>query len=423
MLALSRMSVRASAELRLFVVLAVFVVALGLSLPGCGGDDPGAGATMGGQTTEQMLEEPQAGAGGPVLLSPDISVKPIGNDGGATGEGGAVTAQAGQPATGQSGGSGDIPVPEAGAGGGTEPVVVDPSETGPGAGCVVSSTCDDGLTCTDNVCCQAEGCGLCATCDTPDAPGTCSFLPAGSQDPAGGCVGNRVCDGNGSCGLSLGGACDDNSECNSGACVDGVCCATDGCGTCQACNLPGSIGVCANLPLGEKDAEDPLNDAAESCGVETDDVRSCNGQGQCLANDGESCEDDDACLSGNCVDGVCCGVASCDSCQSCATGDTPGTCGFVAKGDIDTNGGCLGDNACDGAGACKLVDGQSCSTVDDCVSGFCTDAVCCGTACDETCFSCNQDGDQGVVRTLGNAHGCQRRFLHLSGARGVRCRW
>jgi hypothetical protein len=45
--------------------------------------------------------------------------------------------------------------------------------------------------------------------------------------------------------------CDSAVQCESGFCVDGVCCLTACSGTCQSCNQPGSEGVCTTVPAGE----------------------------------------------------------------------------------------------------------------------------------------------------------------------------
>ena len=44
----------------------------------------------------------------------------------------------------------------------------------------------------------------------------------------------------------------------------------------------------------------------------------------------------------------------------------------------------------------KKGDGASCSTTDDCASGFCVDSVCCATACTDVCGACNLPGNEGL---------------------------
>ncbi len=101
------------------------------------------------------------------------------------------------------------------------------------------------------------------------------------------------------------------------------------------------------------------------------------------------------CASGFCVDGVCCAKTSCSgSCQSCAVPGHEGTCTSAAAG-TEVTGSCAGGQACDGKGACKSKNGTTCSSASVCATGFCVDGVCCESACDGTCVSCNQAGRIG----------------------------
>lgn len=95
---------------------------------------------------------------------------------------------------------------------------------------------------------------------------------------------------------------------------------------------------------------------------------------------GAPCEDDDACTSGFCVDGVCCNVRCGGACQACVmakTGQASGTCRPVSAG-TDPDGECNGQPAsscgrtgqCDGMGACAL---HPAGTV--CVSSTCSDGT------------------------------------------------
>jgi hypothetical protein len=55
---------------------------------------------------------------------------------------------------------------------------------------------------------------------------------------------------------------------------------------------------------------------------------------------------------------------------------------------------CTGGATCNGAGACgppaggKKPNGELCTDVTECKSGFCKDGVCCNNACDGTCRTC-----------------------------------
>ncbi len=101
------------------------------------------------------------------------------------------------------------------------------------------------------------------------------------------------------------------------------------------------------------------------------------------------------CASGFCVDGVCCGTASCSgACQSCAVDGQEGTCAPVVAG-TEVPDSCASGQACDGSGACKSKNGTTCSSATVCASGFCVDGVCCENKCDGICVSCNQAGLAG----------------------------
>jgi len=96
------------------------------------------------------------------------------------------------------------------------------------------------------------------------------------------------------------------------------------------------------------------------------------------------------CASGFCVEGVCCAVAACSgACQSCSVAGHEGTCMQAAAG-TEVPGSCSNGQACDGSGSCKSKNGIACSSATACASGFCVDGVCCESACDGKCVSCNQ---------------------------------
>ncbi len=82
-----------------------------------------------------------------------------------------------------------------------------------------------------------------------------------------------------------GAACVSSSDCDSGHCIDDVCCASSCDGTCMACSAAktgAADGTCA--PIAEQD--DPDDEcAADDCtdGVLT--LSSCDGDGACASDD------------------------------------------------------------------------------------------------------------------------------------------
>jgi hypothetical protein len=157
------------------------------------------------------------------------------------------------------------------------------SECGAGQACNGNGGCDklngqacgngnECLTnnCIDGVCCATTCNGLCKSCNVAGSAGTCTNIVAG-QDPANECTGATSCDGNGAClKLTNGTACGVAGECQSGNCIDGVCCDMACGGLCKACNVAGSVGTCSNVPTGT----DPANECA-------DPTPNCNGMGAC----------------------------------------------------------------------------------------------------------------------------------------------
>ncbi|MCS6902569.1 MAG: hypothetical protein NZX77_22765, partial [Polyangiaceae bacterium] len=170
-----------------------------------------------------------------------------------------------------------------------------------GVPCNADQDCSTGH-CVDGVCCE-QTCGECRRCDAPGEEGSC--VPVTSAEDPDSCSG--LCSKEGVCqpfDQPPGAFCDDPKVCQSGHCVDGVCCVTEACGVCERCIPQG--GVC-DLVVG---APDP-----DSCPT------SCSEDGVCQGNErdtGESCSKKGECKSGFCVDGVCC-EQPCDApCQTCS---------------------------------------------------------------------------------------------------------
>ncbi|MDI1431852.1 hypothetical protein [Polyangium sorediatum] len=85
---------------------------------------------------------------------------------------------------------------------------------------------------------------------------------------------------------------------------------------------------------------------------------------------GQSCIEAPECLSGFCVDGVCCDTPCNGACVSCARPTRLGTCTNLPLQEEDP-GSCTLTKACDGAGVCKSKNGQTCTSNGECLSDKC----------------------------------------------------
>jgi hypothetical protein len=251
-----------------------------------------------------------------------------------------------------------------------------------GTSCTSASQCGTPY-CVDGVCCEQSACpGSCRACNTPDYPGECAAV-TGTTDPDT-CTGAQRCNATGVCLATEGQPCSGSAQCASGLCTDSTCCGAS-CGSCRSCGVAGHLGEC--WPVTNQ--EDP-----DSCHT----THSCDAAGACKAYQGQACSGGDQCLSGNCVDGVCCASAACGTCQRCSDPASLGTCAVV-KGAADPDS-CAG--SCDAAGACKRLRGQACSVTGDCLSDPCVDGVCCEHTC-ATCQACNLSGSPGTCAAVINA--------------------
>jgi hypothetical protein len=175
-------------------------------------------------------------------------------------------------------------------------------------------------------------------------------------------------------------SCRIGTQCLSGNCVDGVCCATVSCPNDMRCNIPGQEGVCA--PRGPNGARCGSADhcISNSCvdgfccaQLSCPAFQYCN-TGQCgpPAPNGVPCELGEHCNSGFCVDGYCCSSPQCPSTQAC---NIPGF-----------EGQCLE----------RLPEGNPCQSPQQCLSGFCVDGACCRFDSCPLDQSCNVSPFQGV---------------------------
>ncbi|HET9955900.1 MAG TPA: kelch repeat-containing protein [Polyangiaceae bacterium] len=175
-----------------------------------------------------------------------------------------------------------------------------------------------------------------------------------------------------------GNGCQANSDCVTGHCSpDGVCCDSACDGACEACNEPGSEGICKDVsgpPRGEsRSCAGGFACAQGKCADRCEDKADCQTGYYCNSNHecvspgvlGSACNSADACTDGlSCSGGVCCEEACDGPCQQC---NAKGQC-ILLEGAPNRNRDCAdmphdaGCNpTCDGKHAeCTFVAGAEC---------------------------------------------------------------
>jgi hypothetical protein len=176
-------------------------------------------------------------------------------------------------------------------------------------------------------------------------------------------------------GGALGAACSSASQCDSGYCVDGVCCENSCPGICDACNVGGEWGTCTRVP---NDTPCPDNDRCN--GTETCQAGSCVPGDPLDCSNANKCTDDacdpaSGCLFNPVANGTACSNGNpCDGEESCLGG----VCQSGQSLDCDDRNPCTGDSCSQAAGGCQhtpVTDGTFCG------GGLCGDASCSAGQC------------------------------------------
>ncbi|MDB4980597.1 MAG: Flagellar hook-length control protein FliK, partial [Myxococcales bacterium] len=207
------------------------------------------------------------------------------------------------------------------------------------AECTTTPTGTIGV-CSNNVCTYPCNTPTYKTCGTACIPASacCTNMDCPAAKP--------LCSSGTCVGRPLGQACGTQTECASGACVDGVCCSTGSCPTCQACNKNGA-GTCSALPAA----------AAAGCPVDsTNCTAGCDGAGKCKAS----------------AAGTSCAAAACAN-----TSDSVGLIAHVGQYTAVSYQTKQCDGSANASAACKAQPSTGCSGAFICASG--------GTACKTTC--------------------------------------
>lgn len=195
----------------------------------------------------------------------------------------------------------------------------------------------------------------------------------------------------------LGQQCSSPEACGSGYCVEGLCCDALCGGDCMACT---------NAETGELTG----SCAPTSAGLDPGEVCSgplaCDGEGSCFEKgEGESCQEDYECISGECVDGYCsppsCGNAEVQVGEDCDDGNMLDD-GNGCSEDCTRNDVCGNDiheslyETCDDG---NTTDGDYCSGDCETVTGLCGDAA----------IQINEECDDG--NAVDDANGCSEQCL------------
>jgi hypothetical protein len=273
-----------------------------------------------------------------------------------------------------------------------------------GTMCAPATCPGSSATLTKTGMCQA---GACAKPTASCAPYFCNGVAACQVTCSGDgdCATGYYCTGvGGSCVLKKvnGTVCAGGGQCATGNCVDGFCCGSPSCASCQACNIAGKEGACSPMAAG---ADDPngtcVNQGPTTCGTNG----KCNGAGACQKYaDGTTCSQA-TCqstailkLGGTCSSGAC--NAGTQACAPflCAAG----ACSNACNTDLD----CASGTYCSGAGGnclAKKMNGAVCNPAlpTQCAFGNCVDGVCCDTACTGACVSCALAGSAGTCTNVG----------------------
>jgi MYXO-CTERM domain-containing protein len=130
------------------------------------------------------------------------------------------------------------------------------------------------------------------------------------------------------------------------------------------------------------------------------------------------CEGDLADLAATCQGNGSCAPLQQQSCDPVGCDANAVACAGPCKADA----GCAQGQYCS-AGMCvgKLGNSAVCATDGQCTSAHCVDGVCCNTACDGQCQSCDQAGSQGTCTAVAGAPRNGRPACEGSGTCGGYC--
>jgi len=281
-----------------------------------------------------------------------------GLDGGMIRAGGATGGFAGTPGAGGSavsGGAGGFGGGGLGTGGGGTAGGAS-GRSGPGVGGSLGQPCSVQSDCPGS--CSACSDGICASVLNVDDPDSCG----------------GTCDAHGACKSKQGQTCQTGSGCVAGTtCApDGYCCNTACTNSCQACDIPGFLGICTPVAAGPPHGNRVLcAGAGSTCG------------GVCTNKPDGTCSYPSA-------------VTTCGIAKTCASGAVTGGGTCNGEGQCASTAQMSCPNGCNAAGTDCLTctagsvacSGQCCSAGQSCCGGLCLDTSSNPNACGNSCTTC-----------------------------------
>lgn len=198
--------------------------------------------------------------------------------------------------------------------------------------------------------------------------------------------------------LPNGQSCASGDQCESGICVDQVCCRVSCSGQCEACDVEGAKGECTQVtsgaPHGSRAACSGAGACHGECGVGARDV--CLYPGVEVTCAGASCSGNTRRLAAGC-DGQ--GACTTQQTQTCTMGCAGTECMGACALDADCSAATPAKPFCDnGVCTAQKPNGRACTASAECTSGVCVDGVCCNTACGAQCDSCVEPGSVGTCK-------------------------
>jgi hypothetical protein len=253
---------------------------------------------------------------------------------------------------------------------------------------------------------ECDGDGLCVKGMALECtPFTCEGASCRSSCVADAdCVPPHIC-ADGRCGLrGKGQACTANDQCQTGFCVDGVCCDTACSGRCEFCAQPNARGTCSQVRAGAPDprAAAGITDPARVCvdqGVGTCGTNGrCDGRGGCQRYDnGLTCRPARCETGPNAETGPSiCMNGSCRAPEAITCAPFRGCTGTRCITQCGSDGQCASGFFCVEGKCGKRPTGGVCSRGTDCVTGICAQGRCCASACNAPCQACNVAGHLGT---------------------------